>query len=162
MPTDISPLSPHGAHPEKMELWRRRALRRLLLPGGGTPRGLDPNGVTPLMHAAWRGDIFATLLLSNSDSSAHDRDGWTALMYAAWQGHDAVVQTLIDAGAPLDAQSTEGWTALMYAAWQGHLEAFRHLLTAGARIDLRDREGRTVLTCIVESGHLPLLALLEV
>ena len=65
-------------------------------------RERDPvDGLTPLMLASIKGDVFVTKLLLNygAQTSAKDDTGWTSLMYAAYYNHYDTVKALVDAGA---------------------------------------------------------------
>ena len=70
-------------------------------------------GRTPLMLAAFRGDIVAvrTLLLAGADVNGRDKDGDTALMFAAYRGDAEIVSLLLDHGANIYARARNGWTA---------------------------------------------------
>jgi ankyrin repeat protein len=70
-------------------------------------------GRTPLMLAAFRGDLAAVgrLLELGADVNARDRDGDTALMFAAFKGHEPVVALLLRRGADVHARARNGWTA---------------------------------------------------
>lgn len=62
-----------------------------------------------------------------------DAYGQTPLMYAAGSNADAVVRTLLAAGADVNAASDAGWTPLMYAARNtNHPGVAQILLAAGA------------------------------
>jgi ankyrin repeat protein len=78
-------------------------------------------GRTPLMLAAFRGDISTVreLLLAGADVDARDKDGDTALMFAAYRGHAEIVSLLLDYGANIYARARNGWTAKK-AAESGH------------------------------------------
>jgi uncharacterized protein len=70
-------------------------------------------GRTPLMLAAFRGDIAETrrLLEQHADVNARDKDGDTALMFAAFKGHAEIVSLLLRHGANVHAKAKNGWTA---------------------------------------------------
>lgn len=60
----------------------------------------------------------------------------TAMFAATHLGHDEVVSTLIESGAPLDHMNNLNWTALIEAVvlgdgWQRHTETVRALVAAG-------------------------------
>ncbi len=67
-------------------------------------------------------------------------------MFAAEYASNAVVQTLISAGANVNAVNKKGETALMRAAENGELENVKSLLGAGANAQIRTKEGETVLS----------------
>ena len=68
---------------------------------------------TPLMLAAFRGDLLSVrgFLAAGADVNARDGDGLTALMYAARGGQAAVVHFLLLRGANVYARAKNGWTA---------------------------------------------------
>lgn len=74
----------------------------------------DVNGRTPLMWAAWRGDIQSLDLLLNArgdtnrtDIDRKDREGYSALARAAEAGHLDCVRRLLEAGTSVHI--TDGW-----------------------------------------------------
>ena len=71
-------------------------------------------------------------------------DNDTALYIAAAKGHDAVVRTLLDAGADKDLARNDGVTPLMIAAQTGHAAVVCALLDAGANKTARC-DGKTAL-----------------
>lgn len=70
-------------------------------------------GRTPLMLAAFRGDVSTvkSLLQAGVDVDDRDKDGDTALMFAAYRGHTEIVSLLLDYGANIYARARNGWTA---------------------------------------------------
>lgn len=113
-----------------------------------------------IIDAAKSGDVTAVRRAIESDPAAvsyRTPQGETPLMAALYRGHHAVVDLLIESGAPLDlfaaaatgrvealsaaaastaidSYSYDGWTALHLAAFFGQTEAVRILLDAGAAI----------------------------
>ena len=89
----------------------------------------------------------------------------TALIAAAHLGHDAVVRTLIRAGAPLDHVNNLGWTAVIESIVLGdggtrHVATLRALIDAGANVNLADRSGSTPLALARARGYKDMIALL--
>ena len=89
----------------------------------------DVAGRTPLMLAAFRGDLAAVrrLLASGVDVDARDKDGVTALMFASHKGHLAIVRELLLRGANVYARAKNGWTPKR-AARAGHHHAVVEML----------------------------------
>lgn len=90
----------------------------------------------------------------------------TALIAAAHLGHDEVVRTLIEAGAPLDHVNNLGWTALIEAVVLGdgglrHQATVAHLVKAGADRSISDRNGATPLDLATQRGYAEIVKLLE-
>lgn len=82
----------------------------------------------------------------------------TALIAAAHLGHAAVVQRLIEAGAPLDHVNNLGWTALIESVVLGdggpaHWATAGALLDAGADPNIPDRNGATPLALARTRGY---------
>ncbi len=82
----------------------------------------------------------------------------TALIAAAHLGHAAIVQRLIEAGAPLDHVNNLGWTALIEAVVLGdggraHQATAQALLDAGADPNIPDRSGATPLALARARGY---------
>jgi len=89
-------------------------------------------GRTPLMLAAFRGDIrgVRALLLEGAEVNARDRDGDTALMFAAYRGHTEIVSLLLSHGANIYARARNGWTAKKAAQSGKHFHIVETLSVA--------------------------------
>lgn len=90
----------------------------------------------------------------------------TALIAAAHLGHVDVVETLIEANAPLDHINNLDWTALIEAVVLGdggraHIETVRLLVEAGANKSIADRDGRTPLEHAKARGYEEIVAILK-
>lgn len=113
------------------------ALRNFLLARGFDPARLDEtreHGLTPLMHAAWRGEaaLLGELLTLGARVDLRNVDGNTALWLACVGGNAACVRLLVAAGVPLDSRNDAGATALMYCASSGKHDMLALLLELGA------------------------------
>lgn len=62
------------------------------------------------------------------------------LAMAAYRGHEAVVDTLLDAGCTVDAEDESGQTSLFYAALGGHVSIMERLVAVGANPRHLDHE----------------------
>ncbi|MCS6763005.1 MAG: ankyrin repeat domain-containing protein [Candidatus Protistobacter heckmanni] len=100
-----------------------------------------PAGETPLMAAAWRGNLEVVKLLVDGKSAEVSKPGWTALHYAAAQGHIEIVRYLFEQSAYIDAASPNGTTPLMMAARGGHIHVVKLLLDEGADLFLWNQRG---------------------
>ncbi|XP_064459857.1 ankyrin repeat and MYND domain-containing protein 2-like [Ornithodoros turicata] len=81
---------------------------------------LDENGMTPLQHAAYRGnyELCKIILECGADVNSHYHDsGYTALMFAGLAGKCDVVSLLLEHGASTTAVNTLGRTASQMAAF---------------------------------------------
>jgi len=129
------------------------------------PDPLDPDGLTPLMHAAGLGDAHAVrqLLAAGADVHALEpRMGATALHKAAQAGSSDVAALLLDAGAFIDLQSPViGHTALMDAVLYRHAPLVTLLLARGARITPRNHFQQTALELARADGLNEIAHLIE-
>ena len=104
---------------------------------------------TPLMQAAFKGDLDQVRLLveAGADVDGRSGDGRRPLMVAAFgprPEHTAIVEFLVQAGASLDARDHfSGWTALMVASALGNVASAEALIEAGADIDIQDDDDLT-------------------
>lgn len=121
-------------------------------------RGLDPNtvdaqGNSLLILAAREGyvDTVASLLPYRPKLGWRNLIGDSALMLAVLKGHEAVVDLLLEAGAPLEH---DGWAPLHYAAFEGRLSILDKLLARGATIDALTPNRATALMLAARNGHI--------
>lgn len=142
---------------------------RALVAAGADPRALEAQAYDCITIAAVADDLetmkVAIELGGNPREITSPYRG-TGLIAAAHLGHDAIVKTLIEAGAPLDHVNNLHWTALIEAVVLGnggrrHVETVRHLVAAGARRDLTDRDGRTPLELARSRGYQEMVTLLS-
>jgi ankyrin repeat protein len=101
-----------------------------------TPDVEKQAGWTPLMYAAWRGELQAVkqILHTRPDVDATDIDGHTALSRAAWRGHVEIVNELLAAGSDPNMRQNNGFTPLLWATQDGHVEVMRSLVAANASL----------------------------
>jgi uncharacterized protein len=140
------------------------------LSGGADVNTKDREGMTPLMHAALRGnpDIVDLLLQKKARVDVTDIFGVTALMQAAWAGHTVIVGKLMACGADPDLQSTidiprlkkKGVNALIGACMNGNLEVVKLLLARDAKVNQQDAEGQTALIFASKNGYPDVVELL--
>lgn len=140
----------------------------------------DDDGLSPLMHAAYRGQgpVFDALAAHGSDD-AWDRilfgeseglpapeawtpDGFTPLHIAAFAKNAAAAQALLDAGADPNVFATASFaqvTPLGTCAFAGATEVARVLLRGGANAALTEVEGGAPLEVALANGYRDIVAL---
>ena len=72
------------------------------------------------------------MLLAGADLTIANSDDETALHFAACQGETAIVQSMLEHGAPVDKQGANGSTALHIAVRKQKKSKMLLLLKAGA------------------------------
>jgi ankyrin repeat protein len=96
----------------------------------------DVNGRTPLLWAAWRGDLLSVTLLLRygADVNKTDTQSWTPLAKASKAGHLGVVQCLLQAKASLTLATSQGFQSIHNAADNkvDGAEIVKELLARGA------------------------------
>ena len=125
-------------------------------------RWSDMKGATPLLRAAWNGDIevMRLLLEHGADPKAATDRNETALLLlagAGWplgQGYIrtdeeimAALELLVDnLHQDVNAATTEGITPVLCAIFKGTNNVVQYLVEHGAKLDVKDKAGRTVIT----------------
>ncbi|XP_030644344.1 ankyrin repeat and MYND domain-containing protein 2-like [Chanos chanos] len=95
---------------------------KLLSGGDVRVNCLDECGMTPLMHAAYKGkaDMCQLLLQHGADVNCNEHEyGYTALMFAGLSGNSEITRMMLDAGAETDLVNSVGRTAAQMAAFVG-------------------------------------------
>jgi len=147
---------------------RCSAAMRALVAAGADPNALERDRYDIVTIAAVADDLptlDAALALGGSARNVTSRYDGTALIAAAHLGHAAVVQRLIDAGAPLDHINNLGWTALIESIVLGdggarHVDTLRALVDAGADVNRADRSGTRPLALAQARGYDAMTAIL--
>lgn len=136
-----------------------------LLRSGADPDRRDPEGLTPLMIAAGRGQSYmvSLLLAAGADVLALDpRMGATALHKAAQSGNADVIGFLLDRGAFVDQQSPVlGNTPLIDAVLHRQNGAVALLLARGARTTIRNHWDQSALDIARTDGVQGIVRLIE-
>ena len=117
------------------------------LRNGADVNAADVDHWTPLMLAAYRGDLGMTrkLVERGADVNAQNEDGATPLMIALYGCHFKAALCLLAHGADVDLRTDRGQTALLIAVRKGNLGVIQDLLDRGADANSRDAKGRTPL-----------------
>ncbi|MEY2621370.1 MAG: hypothetical protein RIT26_1190 [Pseudomonadota bacterium] len=120
----------------------------------------NPNGETPLMMAALKGQLrIAEQLLTRG--AEVNVSGWTPLHYAATGAHAEVLKWLLQQKADINASSPNGTTPLMMAAHYGTPEVTRLLLNAGADPRVKNQLGLSALDFAINGPHTESVALIQ-
>ncbi|XP_062898368.1 ankyrin repeat and MYND domain-containing protein 2a isoform X2 [Mobula hypostoma] len=80
------------------------------------------HGMTPLMHAAYKGkaEMCKLLLQHGADVNCNEHEhGYTALMFAGLSGNKEITRMMLEAGAEIDVVNSVGRTAAQMAAFVG-------------------------------------------
>jgi ankyrin repeat protein len=132
---------------------------------GGAARaaGTTPDGATPLMQAAYDGDVAQAkrLLASHANVNAVNAYGVNAMLLAAESSNTKLIAVLLNAGAKANSANPDGETALHLVARTGNVEAAKLLLAHGAKVDARETfGGQTPLMWAAARRHAPMVELL--
>jgi ankyrin repeat protein len=116
------------------------AVKALLDEGAAVDTLIDygENKVTPLMKAAWEGDvtIVEMLLAAGANvNAAVSQTGETALQNAVTREHSDIVAVLLKHKADVSVKNTYGFNAFTSAVAANNQEIAAMLLDAGAKID---------------------------
>lgn len=136
------------------------AAMRALVAAGADSNALEGDRydiVTIAAVADDRATLKLALELGCKPTNVTSRYDGTALIAAAHLGHVEVVETLIEAGAPLDHVNNLAWTALIESIVLGdggarHTATLKALVDAGADVNLADGNGATPLELAERSG----------
>ena len=128
----------------------------LLTQPGFTLEHRDGQGMTPLLVAAWCGQLTLVQGLLNRGASLKAKNQWgrNALLLATYSGHASVVEWLL--GLPefnLEDMDDSDMTPFLLAVWQGHLGLAQALQKKGASLTAKNRFGRNGLLLAAEGGH---------
>ena len=152
-------------HFAAMEPDRNASLVSALLAAGANPNAETADGVTPLMHAAARGnssaaihDLLAAGANANTESRQEGREGWTPLFYALagpWRS-PPVVRELTRHGADVNRAAPSGATPLLLTVCLGDDPVLvKSLLDAGVEVR------RSPIDCARAKNHIRTARLLE-
>ena len=128
-------------------------MMKQVLATGANPNFADKNGVTPLLAAAYEGQLAALKLLLEANAEVNFVPSGLR-QFALSKSH-----------APLNERelmeaASRGDTGLTAAVRQGHLDEVAFLLEHDARIDLSNRHGEAPLFVAVTAGNLAMVKLL--
>ena len=121
------------------------------------------NGYTPLMVAAWRGELLAVkwFLEKGATVACKDSRGWNTLHHAA-RGGDTDIISLIHTHLPnIDSKTGEGDTPLMLATLWGKLRAVKWFLEKGASVACENNVGWNTLHYAAQGGVTDIISLIH-
>lgn len=127
-----------------------------LLKAGADVNAYDDRGFTPLILAAYNGQLATVEALINkgADACRPDRDqGNTAQMGVAFKGEDGIAARLLKAGCDVNARNKAGQTALMMASLFNRQAQVDMLLAAGADRSIQDAAGRSASSVAADQGN---------
>jgi ankyrin repeat protein len=129
-----------------------------LLIRGAEINGADTRGRTPLVAAAYAGqlDVARYLVQTGADVNLVDGDGLSAYLVTTSElgaevGDDLLV-VMLNGGARVSATDPDGRTGVIRAAGRGYDQIVRRLLSAGAPVDAVDDRGRSALHAAILDG----------
>jgi len=100
---------------------------------------VDEHGMTPLEHAAYRGNRDMCQLLLDCGARINDgtrNNGYTALHFAALSGNSLLCQLLLQHGAKAEATNSVGRTAAQMSAFVGNHNCVSTINTYVDRLDV--------------------------
>ena len=125
----------------------------------------DASGATPLMKAAYLGDLALVKLLidKGADANAADNEGITVLMNAASSSNLELVKLIAARGADVNVRDRGGASALMYAALSPRDETAtsEFLVNSGADPGARDSQGYSAYSIALNRGKSELAGYLK-
>ena len=126
-----------------------REIGELLIARGADIFAVNSSGKSPLFLAADAKDGFRPWMLNTTTIEAKDGLGNGILHYAAMWTLDALIPSVVQAGARIDAQNATGETPLFAAIKADSPSTIAILLAQGASSTARDSLGNTALHAAV-------------
>lgn len=131
---------------------------KLLIDAGANVNATSTTGSTPLMFAAYGGNVQTVREILNKGDVNTDvqvPNGMTALILAINEGHTEVIKLLSKKGnAPRLRTGHSLKTPLMKAVSKGSLEVVNALLESNPNLEARDRNGQSALMHAIQKGNI--------
>src|SRR3990167_7805950 len=103
---------------------------RVLHELGASVAQADNSGWTPMLYAAWGGNL--NLIQLGADVNQANIDGHSPMHFVAWRWNVELIRFLHELGASVNQADKNGRTPIQNAVERGHVEAATALLSAGA------------------------------
>ena len=133
---EIDPVNHHGETPLLLAFWQ--ALELCQEASWEAERPLQPLAATHPVRQT------VSLLLDQAArvDIIDDREGWSLLHYAAVMGDQALAESLLNQGLPLDSVSMDGLQSVHLAMMMGHAEWTAWMIEQGANPNLSEHGAR--------------------
>lgn len=143
----------------------KKRIVKLLLDQGVDPETEDPNGQTPLHHAAWgvSTSIVRLLLARSAHVDPTDHKHCTPLHYAASKSGgvtSGVLKVLLDHGADINAKQRRGYTPLHVAVEMENYDNVAYLLECTVATSVINKSGESPFDLARRKGYDQILKLL--
>lgn len=127
-------------------------LTNLLLAYGAETETLDSCGQTPLIIAAYTGNVRVAIALlgGGADANAQNKSSFSPLHYACKRGYTELAANLIHVGADVNLPTGTGETPLMTATASNSVPIVKLLLEhEEVNLDLIDEKGKSVYEYVI-------------
>ena len=136
---------------------------KLTLPPGFSVDFRNATGRTPLMNAAFNGNVQAvkSIMKRKADPSLMDNRGWNTLHHAAAGGDTDIISPIHTHLPNIESKTGEGCTPLMVAALSGKLNAVKWFLEKGATVACESNRGWNTLHHAAAGGDSDIISLIH-
>jgi ankyrin repeat protein len=137
------------------------ALIKQALQSGAFLGAKNYEGQTPAGSALKKGNSagFKVFLDAGYDKNSIE-GGMPVVLFAYLKGQNAIVKSLMEAGADINRADAAGEIMLHHAAMRNDGPMVKDLLDKGAQINARSADGRTALMYALEKNRIPIAELL--
>ncbi len=134
---------------------KNSVLAQQLIQMGANVNAQDIDGTTPLMFAAYNGDMEMVKLLIQNGANIFDTDSdnGSLMLYAAGGGNLEIVQFLEEQGISLHNSDSRGTTPFIAAAHDNRKDVMVYLSGKGVDIDAQDEKGNTAFITAAQNNN---------